>query len=264
MYFTNTAEKKRTLLFVFLSLFFITNALVAEFMGVKIFSLETLLGIPPLQFNIFGEKISGISFTCGVILWPFVFIMTDIINEYYGRKGVRFLSYLTAGMVGYAFLMLNMAMKTPPAPWWIHSSGFGTGLNFNEAYNGVFGQGLNIIIGSLGAFIIGQLVDVYVFHQIKKRTGNKNIWLRATISTLFSQLIDSFVVLFIAFYVANWGKPNQWTLSMVIAVGMVNYIYKFIMAFILSPLIYLAHHFIEKYLGKELAENMMKQASGDD
>lgn len=264
MYFTSNEEKKRTLLFVGLSLFFLTNAMVAEFMGVKIFSLEKLLGIEALTIQIFGQKINGISFTCGVILWPFVFIMTDIINEYYGHKGVRLLSYLTAAMVGYAFLMLNLAMKTPPAPWWISSSGLGNQLNFNDAYNGVFGQGLNIILGSLGAFIIGQLVDVYIFHLIKKKTGSKNIWLRATISTLFSQLIDSFVVLFIAFYLANWGKPNQWDLSLVFAVGMVNYIYKFLMAFMLSPLIYLAHHYIDKYLGKELSDKMMKQAAGDN
>lgn len=263
MYFESKNEKKRTLLFISLSFFFLTNAIVAEFMGVKIFSLEKLLGIDIIIFNLLGEKIEGISFTCGVLLWPLVFIMTDIINEYYGRKGVRLLSFLAALMICYSFFMLNAAMKTPPAPWWIFSSNYADKLNFNDAYNGVFGQGLNIIVGSLAAFIIGQFVDVYIFHEIKKRTGNKNIWLRATISTLFSQLIDSFVVLFIAFYVAKMGQPNQWSLSLIFAVGLVNYIYKFIMAFLLSPLIYVAHYYIDRWLGKELSNQMMKRAAGE-
>ncbi|MBI3235222.1 MAG: queuosine precursor transporter, partial [Bacteroidetes bacterium] len=169
MFYESLNEKKRTLLFVGLSFFFLTNALVAEFMGVKIFSLEKLINIETISFRIFGEKIEGISFTCGVILWPFVFIMTDIINEYFGRKGVKFLSYMAAIMIGYSFIMLNAAMHTPPAPWWIFSSNYGEHLNFHEAYNSVFGQGLNIIIGSLTAFIVGQLVDVYIYHEIKKR-----------------------------------------------------------------------------------------------
>ncbi len=76
--------------------------------------------------------------------------------------------------------------------------------------SGIFRQGLWIIIGSMVAFLIGQVLDVLVFHRIKKITGEKRIWLRATGSTLVSQLVDSFVVLFIAFYVGRrlQSKPG--------------------------------------------------------
>jgi len=234
--------------------------LVAEFMGVKIFSLEQTLGIHPFEFYFFGEKIPGINLTCGVILWPVVFIMTDIINEYYGRRGVRFLSLLGAGVIGYAYIMLLLAMKTTPAAWWLNSSNYGNSLNFEQAYEAVFGQSNSIIIGSLLAFIIGQIIDVTVFHWIKERTGEKYIWLRSTGSTLVSQLIDSFVVLFYAFYIARIGKANQWTLQLVLAVCTVNYLYKSFMAIVLTPAIYIIHAAIEKYLGPQLAKHLRDEA----
>jgi len=253
-------KNKAVRLFIVLAAFFLCNALVAEFMGVKIFSLDDTLGLTPLHFHIFGEEIVGFSLTCGVLLWPFVFIMTDIINEYFGIRGVRFLSIIAAVMVAYSFFMLNLGMHTAPASWWVHTSSFGDKLNFQEAYLAVFGQGNNIIVGSLIAFIIGQLLDVYIFHAIKKRTGEKYIWLRSTGSTLFSQFIDSFVVLFYAFYIAKIGQSGQWTIPLVLAVGTVNYIYKFIMAIGLTPMIYLGHKLIEMYLGKELAQELKDKA----
>jgi uncharacterized integral membrane protein (TIGR00697 family) len=256
----NLLSNKTNRLYIGLAAFFLTNALVAEFMGVKIFSLEDTLGISQLSFSVFGEKINGISLTCGVLLWPFVFVMTDIINEYFGVKGVRFLSIMAACMIGYAFFMLYSAMNVIPAGWWIYSSNLGNDLNMDHAYNSVFGQGLNIILGSLAAFLIGQIVDVTVFHQVKKITGEKYIWLRSTGSTLVSQLIDSFVVLFVAFYVARIGLKNQWSVQLVLAVGTVNYIYKFLMALLMTPVIYAVHAFIDGYLGKEQSDRLKQEA----
>jgi len=239
--------------------FFLCNALIAEFIGVKIFSAEASLGIEPVNWNIFGTSLS-FNMTAGVLLWPVVFIMTDLINEYFGMKGVRFFSYLTAGLIAYAFLMVTLAMHTAPADFWkIKQLDDGT-LDMNIAYNAIFGQGLWIIIGSLVAFLVGQLVDVFVFHALKKRTGEKSIWLRATGSTLVSQLIDSFIVLFIAFYIGKLGTADQWALSLVLSVCLVNYIYKGVMAIILTPLLYLAHGIIDRYLGNDLSEEMRTEA----
>ncbi|HLP49589.1 MAG TPA: queuosine precursor transporter [Chitinophagales bacterium] len=229
-------------------------------MGVKIFSLDETLGIRKPVFDIFGVHFDGISQTCGVILWPFVFIMTDIINEYFGVKGVRFISWIAAIMISYAYLMLFGAMHTAPAGWWVSSSNYGTELDFNKAYLAVFGQGTNIIIGSLIAFMVGQLIDVSVFHWVKKKTGEKFLWLRSTGSTLVSQLIDSFIVLFVAFYLLKRGQPGQWSFNMVLAVGVVNYIYKVGAAFLLTPVIYLAHKAIDNYLGLETATKLRKEA----
>jgi len=114
-----------------------------------------------------------------------------------------------------------------------------------------------IILGSLIAFLVSQFIDVYVFHRIKKMTGEKMIWLRATGSTVVSQLVDSFVVLFIAFKIGN-----GWSWSTVLAVCVVNYIYKFTMAIILTPLIAFIQGRIENYVGHDLAKKMKLQAMG--
>lgn len=256
---------KPTRLFVVLSGFFVANAMVAEFMGVKIFSLEETLGFRPASIQLFGDSYS-FNLTCGVLLWPVVFVMTDIINEYYGRKGVRFISWLAVVLIGYGFLMLFAAMNTTPNAWWITSKQTAGIENMNDAYNGIFGQGLGIIVASMTAFLIGQLIDVFVFRSIKKRTGEKHIWLRATGSTLVSQFIDSFVVLIIAFYFYPKWVPNQgspWPVNQVIAIGIVNYIYKFTVAILLTPVIYIVHFRIEKYLGHALALKMKKAAMGE-
>jgi len=106
------------------------------------------------------------------------------------------------------------------------------------------------------AFLIGQLVDVKVFHYLRGFTGSSKIWLRATGSTLVSQFIDSFVVLLIAFY---WGAG--WDLSLVLAIGVVNYFYKFLIAVLLTPSLYILHYFIDRFLGKELSEKLIEEAA---
>jgi hypothetical protein len=247
-------KDKPTRLFILLGGFFIANALIAEVIGVKIFSLEDTAGLNRANINLFGNPFS-FHLTAGVLLWPVVFVMTDIINEYYGPRGVRFLSYLAAGLISYAFIMFSGAIRLSPSEYFT----LGDGLDANKAYRGVLGQGMWIIIGSLAAFLIGQVLDVFVFHKIKKLTGEKNIWLRATGSTLVSQFIDSFVVLFIAFYLGRriqTDQGNPWTLHQILVTGTGNYIYKFAVALLLTPVIYLVHYRIEKYLGESKATEM--------
>jgi len=248
-------KDKSSILFYILGSFFIANAILAEFIGVKIFSLESTFGLAPLNLTILGIENLSFNLTAGVLLWPIVFVMTDIINEYYGRKGVKFLSFTTAILIAYAFLMVFFAMNLSPADFWIERvTPLGT-VNMHQAFNTIFGQGLWIIIGSLTAFLVGQLVDVTVFHFFKSFTGSSKIWLRATGSTLVSQLVDSFVVLFIAFYIGA-----GWDLKLVLVIGLVNYIYKFTIAVIVTPLLYLLHAFIDRYLGEELSEKLQKEA----
>ncbi len=238
-----------------LSSFFVANALIAECIGVKIFSLEKTLGLSQLNANVFGQ--SGISFnlTCGVLLWPLEFVMTDIINEYFGPKGVRRVSYIAVGLISYAFLMFYLAMKLSPADFWPGVNTTKGVPDMTSAFNAIFGQGMWIIFGSLTAFLVSQIVDVTVFHWVKRKTGEHKMWLRATGSTLVSQLVDSFIVLFIAFYIGQ-----GWTISLVLAICLFNYTYKFLAAIVLTPVMYIVHNFIDKYLGDELAHEM-KQAA---
>jgi uncharacterized integral membrane protein (TIGR00697 family) len=249
-------KSKENKLFFILGAFFVSNALLAEFIGVKIFSLEKTFGIEPFKLSFFGVTDLSFNLTAGVLLWPVVFVMTDIINEYFGRKGVRFMSFTAAALISYAYFMIYFSMELHPADFWINRETPSGLLNMDLAFNTIFGQGLWIIVGSLVAFLIGQLVDVTVFHLVKARTGSSKIWLRATGSTLVSQFIDSFVVLFIAFYIGA-----GWDLKLVLAIGLVNYIYKFLIAVFLTPLLYLLHFAIDTYLGEGLSEKLQIEAT---
>jgi uncharacterized integral membrane protein (TIGR00697 family) len=173
------------------------------------------------------------------------------VNEFYGVKGVRILSFLSVGIIVYAFIMIALAIQLSPADFWVTSKN----IDMQEAFQAIFGQGLWIILGSMVAFLIGQFVDVFTFRFFKRYTQGKSIWLRATGSTLISQFIDSFVVLYIAF-----GIGADWSWSLILSVGTLNYIYKFFSAIMLTPLIYLVHFVIIRYLGEELAHEMMLKA----
>ncbi|MBK5280353.1 MAG: queuosine precursor transporter [Bacteroidia bacterium] len=251
-----TLEQKKNRLFIILCGIFLTNALVAEMIGVKIFSGENAVGLHPANLNILGFTMD-FNLTAGAVIWPVVFITSDLINEYFGKPGVKRISYLTAAMIAYSFVVIFFTMKLPPAQWWLDANrtdAEGNYFNMEFAFNKIFGQGQRIIIGSIAAFLLGQLVDVFVFQQLRKITGTRMLWLRATGSTLVSQLMDSFVVLFIAFY-------GVFSNSQIIAIGLTNYLYKFVVAILLTPLIYGGHFVIGNYLGKENAEKLSEEAA---
>lgn len=251
---------KPTKLFLFLAAFFVANALIAECIGGKLFSLERLLGMEPHPFSLLGQDGLTYTLTCGVLLWPLEFVMTDIVNEYYGPKAVKRISYIAVGLIIYAFLMFYLAIHVPAnREFWIGSKADQGIPDMQAAFSGIFGQGMWIIVGSLTAFLVSQVLDVWVFHRIKKVTGEKKIWLRATGSTLVSQFIDSFIVLFIAFKIGN-----GWSYQQVLAIGLVNYSYKAFMALVLTPVIYLVENRIEHYLGAETTRDMKAAAMSND
>lgn len=210
-------QSKKDLAYIILAGIFITNAVVAELIGGK------LIYIGPYLMSI------------GILPWPVVFVTTDLINEYFGQKGVKKLSLITACLIAYCFVLLFFALKIPAVK--------GDGLVTDDQFHAVFGQSMWIIVGSITAFLISQLIDVSIFHFFKNKTGNKMIWLRSTGSTVISQLFDSFIVLGIAFWMT--GKINT---EQYIASAFTGYFVKLIIAILLTPLIYLGHSLIEKYL----------------
>ncbi|WP_395802113.1 queuosine precursor transporter [Daejeonella sp.] len=252
-----TYKTKESRLFIILGSFLIANAILAEFIGVKIFTVEGSLGIEKFDINMFGVPDLSFNMSAGVITWPLIFIMTDIINEYFGIKQVRFLSILAAILISYAFLVVGFAMNLVPSDFWINQTINNDPMNMNNAFSAIFGQGMWIIVGSIVAFLIGQMVDVIIFHRIKKMTGERFLWLRATGSTLASQFIDSFVVIFIAFYI---NPQYNWSWQMVAAIGLVNYSYKFIVAILMTPLLYVVHNIIDRFLGKDLSSKLISEA----
>lgn len=249
-------QRKGNRLFVILGAFFVCNALVAEFIGVKVFSLEPTLGWQPFHWKLFGMQ-GTLMYTAGNLLWPVVFIMTDILNEYFGKRGVRFLSYLAVILIGYAFLIVFLAIQLVPAEFWVTSAASRGVPDMQAAYASVFGQSLWIIFGSIVAFLVGQLLDVKVFHHIRRFTGESGLYFRATASTIVSQLIDSFIVLYIAFVLG----PQQWSTAQWLAIGTQNYLYKIIAAILLIPGLYVAHYMIDAYLGEKEAARLKAEAA---
>ena len=249
---------RTTRLFVALAAFLAVDAMCAEFVGVKIFALEPTLGLNAFNWNLFGQS-GSLSFTSGVLLWPFVFLLTDVINEYFGVRGVRLISWVAVGLIAYAFLAAYAAISLSPATFWVDINRDMGVPDIQKAYAILFGQGLWTICGSIIAFLIGQLIDVVIFHRILKITGDRHVWFRATASTAVSQLLDSFIVLYIAFVIG----PQHWSIPQFLAVGMVNYIYKMSAAIVLIPLLYIARGLIEKYLGHAEAERLRNEAASD-
>lgn len=252
-----TFKTKESKLLLILGSFFVANAILSEFIGVKIFTVEGTLGVKNFDINLLGVPNLSFNMSAGVLTWPIIFIMTDIINEYFGVKQVKFLSILTAILISYAFIVVGAAMHLTPSDFWVTQTVNGKQLNMNNAFAGIFGQGMWIIVGSIVAFLVGQIADVLIFHKIKRITGDKALWLRSTGSTLVSQFIDSFVVIFIAFYL---NPQYSWSWQMVAAIGLVNYTYKFIVAIVMTPILYVVHSIIDKYLGKDLSQRMISMA----
>ena len=218
-----TFKSKRETLYLILAMFFVTNAIVAEMIGGKLIDIH-LLGF-------------SFKFSIGILPWPIVFLSTDLINEYFGKQGVRKLSVITSCMILYAFLVLFFAMGVPAASFSPVQ---------DEAFKNVFGQSMWIIAGSITAFLVSQIIDVMVFWFFKSRTGNKMLWLRATGSTVVSQFIDSFIVLGIGFLL-----PGKISLDNYINVGLTNYSGKLIIAILLTPFIYIIHFLIDKFILNE-------------
>ena len=249
-------DDRTTRLFAALAAFFCVNAVLAEFIGVKIFALEATLGIAPLQWNLFGES-GSLNFTVGTLLWPFVFVFTDVINEFFGKRGVRFVSWTAVVLIAYGFAFAFAAIALAPADWWVRAASAQGVDDYQAAFAAVFGQGMWSIGGSIVAFALGQLIDISVFRRIRQRTGERMVWLRATGSTAVSQVFDSFIVLYIAFVLG----PQQWPLERLLAIGSVNYAYKMLAAIAMIPLLYLMRRAIIAYLGIERATQLRQEAA---
>jgi uncharacterized integral membrane protein (TIGR00697 family) len=223
---------KRIWVFVFLAGLFITNAVTAELISNKLIEI-------PISFTLGDYKIGPFITIVGILPWPVVFLLTDLLNEFYGQKAVRRLSWITTVLIAYCFVIVTITLGIPAfdLP--------GSDLASTESYNQVFGQAQMLIIGSITAFFVSQLLDAYVFDEIKKRTGNKFIWLRSTGSTLISQLIDSFIVLYIGFVLPGKIKIEDFS-----SLAFTNYSLKIFIAISLTPLIYLGHYIMKKILSK--------------
>ncbi len=227
-------------LYVVCAAVFLTALVIAEATASKFFTAFHL----PFTITILGVEFNEVVMTAGVIAFPITFIVTDLLNEYYGKPGIRFVTFVGMAMIVFEFALLQIAMAVPtsdisPVP--------------GEAFNTVFGASGRVILGSLVAYLIGQLADITLFHWLRRLTDGRHLWLRATGSTFGSQFIDTAIVLTVAF-------AGQLAVGEIVAITLFNYGYKFLIAVAITPLIYAAHWAMDRYLGDELAETMIEQA----
>lgn len=227
-------------LFVICTAVFLTALVVAEATASKFFTAFTL----PVTISIFGVEFDTVIMTAGVIAFPITFIVTDLLNEYYGKTGIRFVTFVGMAMIIFEFILLQIAMEVPtasisPVP--------------AEAFDTVFGASGRVILGSLVAYLVGQLADITLFHWLRQLTDGRMLWLRATGSTFGSQFIDTLIVLTVAF-------AGQIRFQEIIAITLFNYGYKFVIAVLITPIIYLFHWVMDRYLGHETAVEMIDQA----
>ena len=238
-------ENRRQILLLALAAFFIGNAVLAELIGGKLFKVETRYWTWILS--------------AGVVIWPTVFIMTDIINEYFGRVYVRRLSLIGAAVISYVYLALWGTRLVSADP--------DISPVKDEAFNQVFFQSQWIIVGSIIAFLVSQLVDVTVFWFVRRRTGHKMLWLRAQGSTVVSQLIDTFIVQFIGLYLPwrlGFNQGYDYPFHMYLIGATSSYVFKVAVAIVVTPLLYIIHGVINKYIGEHSAEQMIEATAATE
>ncbi len=229
--------------FVVCAAVFVTALVIAEATAGKFFEAFRL----PFTLRLFGAEFDTVVMTAGVLAFPVTFVVTDVMNEYFGPRGVRFVTFVGMAMVVFEFGLLQLALAVPATP---DSPVSGA------AFAAVFGTTGRVIVGSLTAYLIGQLVDISLFHRLRRLTGGRHLWLRATGSTFGSQFFDTFIVLTVAF-------AGQIGFAQIVAITLFNYGYKLVIAVAVTPLIYLGHRLIDSFLGPE-AEALVAHAARDE
>lgn len=217
----------RLTLFITLVSVFMTCLVVGDMIGGKLVS-----------FDLFGRQWV---FSVGLLAFPITFVLTDIMNEFYGRDVVRRVTYIAFCMVGLTFAIIYASSALPWAPFTLASDWTGV---TPKTFSIVFTQATQIQLASMFAFLIGNLVDIWVFWFFKRLTGNKMLWLRSTGSTAVSQLIDTVVINALV-----WR--NKVSFSTYATIVITSYLIKLAAAIVVTPAIYGLHEVIEKRYGLE-------------
>jgi uncharacterized integral membrane protein (TIGR00697 family) len=217
--FTRFAASQK--LFVYMCAIFVACLLLGDVIGGKI--IRTPLG--PISV--------------GIIPFPVTFLLTDVVNDFYGRRGARFLTMLGFYMALLAWALLQVTTLMP-----VDGSTYFT----QTEYAKVFGGSAQLFVASMVAYLIGQFLDIQVFQFWKAITQSRHLWLRSTGSTIFSQAIDTVTInLIFGRVTAGWG----W--GFIGAKIGREYVIKFVVAVLLTPVIYAVHGAVVRGLGIEPA-----------
>ena len=193
--------------FVWLTAIFVAALVTGDFIGGRFFVL-------------FGR-----TFSAGIIPFPLTFVLTDIVNEFYGTSGARRLTFVGLGAAVFVWGVIQLALHLPPSPVSPIS---------DAVFHAAFGTAARLYVASLCAYVVGQLLDISIFRTLRRATGHRLLWLRATGSTVLSQMIDSFTVSFVFL-------AGTQSLGFITSNAANNYVGKLIMAVVLTPVIYAMH-----------------------
>jgi uncharacterized integral membrane protein (TIGR00697 family) len=177
-------------------------------------------------------RVAGLDLSVGMIPFPLTFVLTDIVNEFYGTEGARRITFVGLGMAVFVFSVINLALALPVSPESPMSQ---------ELFARAFGWSSRLYVASLVAYVAGQLLDIWLFQVFLRLTGHRFLWLRATGSTVFSQAIDTLVVNFVLL-------SGRRSMEFILTVARNGYVVKLMIAISMTPLIYLGRGLFLRYL----------------
>ncbi|MGV3624810.1 MAG: queuosine precursor transporter [Archangium sp.] len=221
-------------------------AMLLDTRGKLFLTLAALFTTSLVVGDIIGGKLMAVPFfgtvqllSVGFIPFPITFLLTDLLNEFYGKSAARTVTLVGLGMALFTLLMLTLAVAAPWHP--VTQAADWKGLT-PAPYDAVFASGTRILIASMVAYLFAQLLDIAIFHRLKRLTAGRMLWLRATGSTVVSQLIDTIVIQSLV-----WNEQLEVTklTGLIIA----SWLGKLIIAVLLTPLIYAGHAVVERWLG---------------
>jgi len=249
--------REQVLAYVLCALF-VGFFVAAEVLGGKLFRF-TLFGVGPDDIGL-GDGTEFVA-TAGILAFPLTFVMTDIVNEYFGRPIVRLFTWIAIAVNLLLQPVIRAAIAVPAISFTVGV----TDADMQRGFQVAFGQTSSIVVASLCAFALAQWLDVWIFTWLRRSTGGKWLWLRAQGSTIVSQLIDTVAVIYLAFVVIPLVTGNEpWTLANAFSVSLTNYVYKFLIAVGATPALYLVHAAVDGYLGKEAAHALVHHAHPSD
>ena len=166
--------------------------------------------------NILASKtfsLYDIILPCGVVIFPLVYIVGDVLTEIYGFKLAKRTIYLGFIINLIAVIAYQIAIFLP-----------GTDLATSNAFNIILGSTPRILIASLISYLVGSYVNAYFMKILKERYTNY-LFARCSISTLFGEGLDAIIFITIAF---AGLMPNEVLITMIICQGAFKIIYEII------------------------------------
>ncbi|MGM0439861.1 MAG: queuosine precursor transporter [Chlamydiota bacterium] len=223
--------------FIVLTALFCVNLVLTNVIAAKLFVIPFM---PKIALSV------------GDLTYPVTFLVTDIISEIWGKQRARFVVLLGLAMNIFMLLVVQTAVHVPPHQYWFvpdNAFGYQNTEQYQAAYTSVFGASFFMVLGSMMAYLTSQLLDVKIFHYLKKATSGRHLWLRNNGSTMTSQLVDSFIFWTVFLYI-GMGHPFSVTLIVMLS----SYVCKLILAAFDTPFCYLGVAFIRKVMNPRFSK----------